>query len=108
MKKSTKVKPTKVSQYLDIKTFTYFIPAPPKRKTGFREREFDKIMHGVLADGHDVIDWKMESVPEGVYVVFILGSTKRQAKGPGLDLHEKHALQHKYTNPDLEVFEDDE
>ena len=51
MKKSGSAKPTKASRYLDVKTFTYFIPTPPKRKSGFREREFDKIMHGILSEG---------------------------------------------------------
>ena len=27
----------------EFKTFTYFIPAPPHRKNGYREKEFDKM-----------------------------------------------------------------
>lgn len=111
MKKSTSSKPTKPSQYLDVKTFTYYIPAPPRRKTGFREREFDKIMHGILAHGHEVIDWKIQSVggdEGGLYVIFLIGSTKKTAKGAGLDLHEKFGLTEEHTDPNLEFIDNED
>ncbi len=108
MKKSGSVKPTKASKYLDVKTFTYFIPAPPARKTGYREREFDKIMHGILSEGHDVIDWKVQSVggdEGGLFVLFLIGSTKKSAKGAGLDLHEKFGLAEGHSDPNLEFID---
>ena len=108
MKKSTSAKPTKASRYLDIKTFTYFIPAPPKRKTGYREREFDKIVHGILSDGHEIIDWNMQGAEGGVYVVFILGSLNKKALGAGLELHEKHGLKERHSNPDIELLDDED
>lgn len=33
----------KFTQY-KIRTFTYFIPSPPKRKTGYQEKEFDQLI----------------------------------------------------------------
>jgi hypothetical protein len=27
-----------------IRTFTYFVPSPPKRKTGYQEKEFDQLI----------------------------------------------------------------
>jgi hypothetical protein len=107
MKKSTKTKPTKSSQYSDIKTFTYFIAAPPKRKTGYREREFDKIMHGILSEGHVVLDWKMQSVSDGVYVIFMLKGTKKENHGAGLDLHEKYGLADRHSDSSLELLDDE-
>jgi len=108
VKKSTSAKPTKASRYLDIKTFTYFIPAPPRRKTGYREREFDKIIHGILTDGHEIIDWKMQNTEGGVYMVFVLGSTHKNAKGAGLDLHERHGLKERHSNPEIELLDDED
>ncbi len=107
MKKSGSSKPTKLSRYSGIKTFTYFIPAPPRRKSGYREREFDKIMHGILSDGHEIQDWKMQSTEGGVYVVFILKAKDKKNHGPGLDLHEKHGLKEHHTNSDIELLEDE-
>ncbi len=107
MKKSNPTKPTKPSQYWDIKTFTYFIPAPPRRKSGYREREFDKIMHGILAEGQQIVDWKVHNTEGGIYVVFILGSTKKSNQGPGLDLHERHGLTEKHSNPEIELLDDE-
>jgi hypothetical protein len=107
VKKSVSAKPTTASRYLDVKTFTYFIPSPPKRKSGFREREFDKIMHGILSEGHELIDWNTQSVEGGVYMVFILGTTNKKAIGAGLDLHEKYGLAESHANSDIELLEDE-
>ena len=110
MKKSGSAKPTKVSGYWDIKTFTYFIAAPLKRKNGYREREFDKIIHGILDSGHSIIDWSMQAISgdtPGLYVIFILGSTKKNAQGPALDIQEKFALSNKHQDPHLEFLDDD-
>lgn len=107
VKKSGGAKPTKPSQYWDVKTFTYFIPAPPRRKSGYREREFDKIMHGILSEGHEVVDWKTQQTEGGMYVVFLLGSTKKTAQGAGLDLHERYGLTERHANPDIELLDDE-
>jgi hypothetical protein len=105
VKKSGPSKPTKASRYFDIKTFTYFIAAPPRRKTGYREREFDKIMQGLLNSGVDVIEWKAQAVEGGVYVIFLLGSTKKSAVGALLDVQEKFGLNEKHSSKDLEFIE---
>ncbi|MFZ4714830.1 MAG: hypothetical protein ACOYL6_14020 [Bacteriovoracaceae bacterium] len=31
-------------------TFTYYVPAPPKRNTGYREKELDKYISGLFKD----------------------------------------------------------
>ena len=36
---------------LCTQTFTYFIPAPPPRKTGYREREFDTLFSLIASLG---------------------------------------------------------
>lgn len=38
-----------------IQTFTYFIPAPPERPSGYREKNFDKIFSNFINQGFEVI-----------------------------------------------------
>lgn len=93
----------------DIKTFTYFIPAPPHRKTGYREKEFDKIMQGFLQSGFELIDMKVQAVETGLFVVALLKATsKKVAKlDEELDLHERFKLQDQHSSPDI-ILEDDD
>lgn len=50
-----------------IQTFTYYIPAPPPRKTGYREKEFDKLFSSILRKGYKIltINTQSHSGPEG-------------------------------------------
>lgn len=40
--------------------FTYFIPAPPSRKTGYRERQFDSIINKILENGFEITEIRTE------------------------------------------------
>lgn len=87
MKKSTSKQPTKASKYFDIKSFSYFIPAPPQRKVGYREKEFDKILFELLNKGHEIIQIKTAPIDQkGTLVICIVGSTNKKATGLHLDL----------------------
>lgn len=109
MKKSSSKKSTKPSQYWDRKTFTWFIPAPPAKGKGHREKEFDKIMHGILQSGHEIIDWKTQSAgASGVYAIFLLGSTRKEAVGALLDLHERFALDDNAPDGEIEFTDDND
>lgn len=35
-------------KYVGEKVFTYYIPAPPSRKSGYQEKEYDFVMHYLL------------------------------------------------------------
>lgn len=37
-----------------IRTFTYYIPAPPTRRSGYREKEFDKLMADIVDLGFSI------------------------------------------------------
>ena len=106
VKKSGSKKSTKPSKYCDLKTFTWYISAPPAKAGSYREKEFDKIMHGILQSGHEVIEWKLQSVggeKGGMYAVFLLGSLNRKAVGPLLEIHEQFGLADTHMNPDIEL-----
>lgn len=44
-----------------ILTFSYYIPAPPKRTTGYREKEFDRQLFNFLQSGYQLISLQAQS-----------------------------------------------
>lgn len=97
-----------------VKTFTYYIPAPPHRKSGYREREFDKIMQGILTSGFELLSLHTQGVggPEnpGLFIVATIKAKdkKTYAKDLGLDLQESFKLAHSHSSPDFELIEDED
>ncbi len=109
MKKSVAKKSTKLSRYYDTKSFTWFIPAPSGRSQGHREKEFDKILHGILRSGHEVIEWQTQAVSGeqgGLYLVFLLGSTSKASMGPMLDIQDDFRLSDLPPHADIELLDD--
>lgn len=97
-----------VSRNKEIKTFTYFIPNPPHRKSGYREKEFDKIMSGILQSGFELIDFKTQGSENGIFVIALLKSSSKKISkiDENLDMHERFKLLDKHSTPDIEL--DDE
>lgn len=79
---SSKEKSEKEKDY-KIQTFTYFIPSPPARKTGYREKEFDKITYEILNRGYEIIDLKTQATTNatssGMWVIFLLRALNENA-----------------------------
>lgn len=79
--------PTKaVGKY---QTFTYFIPSPPKRKNGYREKQFDSIFYEFINRGYEVISLKTvasnsESQP-GFWIVCLVRALKKNVAPLDLD-----------------------
>ncbi len=99
---------------LPLQTFTYYIPAPPHRKTGYREREFDKIMQGISQSGFEIVEFHTEAVGGnengGVFIIVLLRPLNKKAAllDQGLDIQEKFKLSHAHSSPDIILDEDDE
>lgn len=97
-----------------IKTFTFYIPAPPHRKTGYREREFDKIMQGILTSGFELVDLQIQAVGgsdnSGLFIVSTIKAQNEKAwkLDVELDIQEKFKLAHTHSSPDLILDEDDD
>ena len=91
-------------------TFTYFIPAPPARKSGYREREFDKIMQGILSSGFEIKELRTESVESGIFIFALLKATNKkvQSLDQMLDMHENFKLQNKHSSADIILEDEDE
>lgn len=93
-------------------TFTYFIPAPPHRKTGYREVEFDKIMQGILQTGFEIESLKTQSSggeQGGLFIVALLKTNSKKIYEMDLkqDLHDRFKLSHTHSSPDF-ILEEDE
>ncbi|OFZ22187.1 MAG: hypothetical protein A2202_03760 [Bdellovibrionales bacterium RIFOXYA1_FULL_36_14] len=60
-------------------TFTYFIPAPPERKSGYREKQFDKIVFELLNNkGYELISMHTQNChhQSGMWVILELKTSK--------------------------------
>lgn len=91
-------------------TFTYFIPAPPQRKTGYREVEFDKIMRGILETGFEIDSLESVSTPTGMFIVGVLRTNSKKVYETDLkqDLHDRFRLSHSHSSPDIILDEDED
>ncbi|HXH29638.1 MAG TPA: hypothetical protein VNJ01_02385 [Bacteriovoracaceae bacterium] len=95
------------------KTFTYYLPAPPSRKSGYRERELDKILQGYLESGFELHSLNTESISHetgGMYVlaVFKTRSKKVADLDRDQDLQEKYKLSHTHSSPDIVLDEEED
>lgn len=97
-----------------VKTFTFYIPAPSHRKSGYREREFDKIMQGILTSGFELVNLQAQPVggPDnsGLFIVATIKAkdAKAWALDVELDIHEKFRLAHSHSSPDIVLDEEDD
>jgi hypothetical protein len=110
VKRSVKTKVTK-------STFTYFIPAPPHRKTGYREKEFDKILSGILQSGFELESLHTQSVSSdtdnggsGMFVVAVLKAPNQKISKLDWDqnIQEQFKLNHSHSSPDIILEENDD
>ena len=73
---------SKKSNYYGVKTFTYFIPAPPDRKTGYQEKEFDSIMGSIVRLGFEIISISPTAYANeqkcGMWVICLLGAKSKE------------------------------
>jgi len=93
----------------ELKTFTYFIPSPPHRKNGYREKEFDKIMQGILQSGFELIDLQTQGMENGMFVLAILKvpSKKISKIDEHLDMQDRFKLRDSHTSSEIELEEAD-
>lgn len=74
------------NSFVGTKTYTYFIPSPPLRKTGYREREYDLVMERVLSYGFDIISLNTQAIENGMWVIALLGAKTKESLA--VDLNE--------------------
>ncbi len=93
----------------ELKTFTYFIPAPPQRKTGYREKEFDKIMHGILNSGFELVELHTNAVENGLFMVAVLKAPSKKVAmlDINFDLQDRFTLSNTSSSPDIMLDDED-
>lgn len=68
-------------KYGRLSTFTYFIPAPPQRKSGYREKEFDELVYRLTQLGFHIQSINLQNQSEkGLYVVVLMKAMSAQAQ----------------------------
>ena len=55
----------KLSSPMEYQTFTYFIPSPPLRRNGYREKEIDGLFQQLKELGFALIDYKTQALNFG-------------------------------------------
>lgn len=66
-----------------IQSFTFYIPSPPDRATGYREKQFDKIFYNFINQGYKILHFTtQQSISEnqsGMWLIFILEATNEDS-----------------------------
>lgn len=70
-------------KHYKIQSFTFYVPSPPIRKIGYREKEFDKIFYSFINRGFEIIDVKTQSntgsSQSGMWIIIIVKSLKKES-----------------------------
>ncbi|MBD64291.1 MAG: hypothetical protein CME62_03740 [Halobacteriovoraceae bacterium] len=68
----------KKNKYYSTRTFTYYLPAPPPRKSGYQEKEFDLLVLELSKLGFEIISIQATSHQTtdggGVWILCHLGA----------------------------------
>jgi len=66
-------------KYKKVSLFTYFIPAPPARKTGYREKSFDSLICKLIEIGFKVLEVNTQTLNQaessGLWIIVKVQST---------------------------------
>ena len=72
-----------------IQSFTFYVPSPPPRKAGYREKEFDKIFYSFINKGYEIVDFKTQTnsaqAHSGMWLIFIVRSTNTESSKLNLE-----------------------
>lgn len=89
--------PSSKTKDFKIQTFTYFIPAPPHRTSGYREKQFDKFFYEFINQGYEIIDFKTSTISgqnsSGMWLIFIVRPTNESTNELNLDFDLKTPAQ---------------
>ncbi len=80
-----------------MQTFTFFLPSPPARSTGYREKQFDKLFYEFINRGYKIINFttQLSSTGEkhsGMWIICLVKATNAEAEK--LNLEEIFTDQH--------------
>ena len=83
-----------------IQSFTFFIPSPPNRATGYREKQFDKLFYEFINRGYEIKHFSTQSCSgekhSGMWLVFVVQALNAEAEK--LNLHDDFSEQIKSSS----------
>jgi len=72
-----------------IQSFTFYIPSPPHRSTGYREKHFDKLFFEFINRGYEIISLNTQGASgtnqSGMWVVCIVRALNAEANELNLE-----------------------
>lgn len=81
-------------KFFAYRTFSYYIPAPPPRKSSYQEKEFDAIVSYILSLGFEIIEFKLQShsspAQSGLWVLIFLGAPNKKVFEKKIDTSTPH------------------
>lgn len=87
----------KAKKNYKIQSFTYYIPAPPPRSTGYREKQFDKIFYDFINKGYEIINFTTQMAnsgenSSGMWVICLVRAISLEADSLNFDDFIKEAI----------------
>lgn len=73
-----------------IQSFTFFIPSPPPRSTGYREKQFDKLFYEFINRGYKVLNFTTQASSSGgnhsgMWILCLVQATNDEAEKLNLE-----------------------
>jgi hypothetical protein len=72
-----------------IQSFTFFIPSPPPRNTGYREKQFDRIFYEFINKGFEIVSFKTQAcsstIQSGMWIICVVRALNEKANQLSLD-----------------------
>jgi hypothetical protein len=82
----------KEKTYFKKKTFTFYVPSPPLRRSGYQEKEFDNVIDYIVSLGFDLIDFKLQSHSgdgkSGMWIVCLLTAPNQEVYNKNINIEE--------------------
>lgn len=80
---------TRENEY-KVQSFTYFIPAPPMRASGYREKQFDKLFYEFINRGYRILSMSTQALSagekqSGMWIIFVVQATNEAAEKLNLE-----------------------
>ncbi len=73
-----------------IQSFTFFLPSPPPRATGYREKQFDKIFYEFINKGYKILNFTTQAQSSGekqsgMWILVVVQATNSESEKLNLD-----------------------
>lgn len=67
-----------------IQSFTFYIPSPPPRTNGYREKQFDKIFYDFINKGYEILSFNTQASnsqnQSGMWIICVVRAKNKEAE----------------------------